>query len=256
MRLYLLLFLLLILLPCTRVLAQDSLSFGSVDLPEATVSAGVKAASPLAQRFTIEEVRRLPATFYDPARLVALLPGTVQTNDQANHLSVRGNSPSRNQWRLNGLAIANPNHTPNAGTFYDFPTLNGGGVNALSAQLLEQGAFYADGLPAQFGGASGGVIDMRLRPGSKTGLAGQAQASFIGLEGSIEGPIGPGRRTSLPGQRAGELHGAAGRGGGGFRRGNNRLPGREPAPAQKYQTGGMVAIRIVRVQLQPLRGPR
>lgn len=186
---------------CTCVLAQlrgqDSLSFGSIDLPAATVSAGEIAVSPLAQRFTIEEVRRLPATFYDPARLVALLPGTVQTNDQANHLSVRGNSPTKNQWRLNGLVIANPNHAANAGTFYDLPTFNGGGVNILSAQLLDQGAFYADGLPAEYGGAAGGLIDMRLRPGSKQGAAYQLQASFIGLDGTVETPVGGSGRTSI-----------------------------------------------------------
>ena len=182
-----------------RLAAQDTLSFGSVALPEATVSARARAVSPLAQGFTVEEVRRLPATFYDPARLVALLPGTVQTNDQANHLSVRGNSPLRNQWRINGLVIANPNHTANAGTFYDFPTFNGGGVNAISAQLLQEGTFLAGGLPADYDGAPGGTTDLRLRPGTTGRPRYQLQASLLGFDAAAEAGFGrhEGRRYSI-----------------------------------------------------------
>ncbi len=168
---------------------QDNLSFGGVDLPGAEVRATYRRVSPLAQTFTIEEVRRLPATFYDPARLIALLPGTVQTNDQANHLSVRGNTPNANLWRLNGLAVVNPNHTGNAGTFYDTPTLTGGGTNALSAQVLDNSAFLAAGLPARYGNATGGTFDLRLRPGNHNRRQHQLQAGLVGFDAATEGPI-------------------------------------------------------------------
>lgn len=192
-------FIYLLLLACVfaPLYGQDSLTFGGVyELPGAEVRAEYKPVSPLAQRFTIEEVYRLPGTFYDPARLVALLPGVVQTNDQANHLSVRGNSPNKNLWRLNGLAIVNPNHTANAGTFYDFPTLNGGGVNAISAQMLDNSGFYSGGLPVEYGNATGGTFDLRLRPGSKTRHKQQFQAGFIGFDGTAEGPLGNSQKLS------------------------------------------------------------
>ncbi|WP_157974449.1 hypothetical protein [Lewinella sp. IMCC34183] len=169
-------------------LAQDTLTFGGIDLPGAEVRATYRRVSPLAQAFTIEEVRRLPATFFDPARLIALLPGTVQTNDQANHLSVRGNTPNANLWRLNGLAVVNPNHTSNAGTFYDTPTLTGGGTNALSAQVLDNSAFLAAGLPARYGNVTGGTFDLRLRPGNHDRRQHQVQAGFIGFDAATEGP--------------------------------------------------------------------
>ncbi|MGB3799268.1 MAG: hypothetical protein WA952_05590 [Lewinella sp.] len=183
-------FLALCILLSFTATAQDSLSFGGIDLPGAEVRASYLQVSPLAQAFTIEEVRRLPATFYDPARLIALLPGVVQTNDQANHLSVRGNTPNANLWRLNGLAVVNPNHTANAGTFYDLPTLNGGGTNALSAQVLDNSAFLSGGLPARYGNATGGTFDLRLRPGSHDHAQHQLQASLIGFDAATEGPIG------------------------------------------------------------------
>lgn len=194
---YFLAFSLLYLAGFCPLFGQDTLSFGGIyELPGAEVRATYTPVSPLAQSFTIEEVYRLPGTFYDPARLVALLPGVVQTNDQANHLSVRGNTPNANLWRLNGLAIVNPNHTANAGTFYDFPTLSGGGVNAISAQMLDNSGFLAGGLPVEYGFATGGTFDLRLRPGSKTKQKYQAQAGFIGFDLMAEGPIGSSGQTS------------------------------------------------------------
>ncbi|NJB87260.1 hypothetical protein GGR26_003040 [Lewinella marina] len=187
----------LFLLLATALAGQDTLAFGVIDLPGAEVRASYRSVSPLAQVFTIEEVRKLPATFYDPARLIALLPGVVQTNDQANHLSVRGNTPNANLWRLNGLAIANPNHTSNAGTFYDYPTLSGGGVNALSAQVLDHSAFLAGGLPARYGQATGGTLDLRLRPGNPERRQHQLQGSFIGFDAATEGPVGQSGFTYL-----------------------------------------------------------
>ncbi|MEL6275909.1 MAG: hypothetical protein AAFU03_12470, partial [Bacteroidota bacterium] len=123
---------------------------------------------------------------------LALTPGVAQVNDQANHLSVRGNSPDRNLWRLQGLAIVNPNHTANAGTRSDFPGFAGGGVNALSAQLLDNSTFYPGGLPVENGFATGGTFAMRLRPGNNLKRQHQAQAGFIGFDFATEGPIGKG----------------------------------------------------------------
>lgn len=197
MRIFPSLLLPLLLTVFTSAHSQDTISFGGIyDLPGAEVRATYTPVSPLAQRFTVEEVYRLPGTFYDPARLVALLPGVVQTNDQANHLSVRGNTPNANLWRLNGLAIVNPNHTANAGTFYDFPTLSGGGVNAISAQMLGNSGFLSGGLPVEYGYATGGTFDLRLRPGNKTRRKYQAQAGFIGFDLMVEGPIGDSGKTS------------------------------------------------------------
>jgi hypothetical protein len=63
----------LLLTVFTSAHSQDTISFGGIyDLPGAEVRATYTPVSPLAQRFTVEEVYRLPGTFYDPARLVAL----------------------------------------------------------------------------------------------------------------------------------------------------------------------------------------
>ncbi|MEM8583166.1 MAG: hypothetical protein AAGF87_02795 [Bacteroidota bacterium] len=134
---------------------------------------------------------RKPAVFNDPARLIALQPGVAQSSDQANHLVVRGNNPNRNLWLINGLAIVNPNHTSNGGTARDRPTLSGGGVNALSPQLLYNSRFYASGLPAKYGNAPGGAFALELRPGAVDNRRLRALASFIGIDLTAENYIQP-----------------------------------------------------------------
>ncbi|WP_114780604.1 TonB-dependent receptor [Botryobacter ruber] len=160
-------------------------------LPEVAVSTGERAGlDELNSRsFTIEQTQRYAATFYDPARLAASFPGVVTANDQANHISVRGNSPNHLLWRLEGVDIVNPNHLTNAGTVSDRPTQNGGGVNILSTQLLANSRFLNSAFPAGYGNALGGVFDMRLRKGNNQQREHTFQLSLIGIDLATEGPF-------------------------------------------------------------------
>ncbi|MCB0558888.1 MAG: TonB-dependent receptor [Lewinellaceae bacterium] len=149
----------------------------------------IRVPHPLSvQTITVEETRRFPATFYDPARLAAAFAGVVNENDQANGLVIRGNSPNSLIWRLEGVDIVNPNHTPNAGTFSDRVTQNGGGVNILSAQMLGTSHFFTGAFPASYGNALSGVLDMRLRPGNNEQHEQIIQAGLIGIDLTAEGP--------------------------------------------------------------------
>jgi hypothetical protein len=149
----------------------------------------IYTTSPTVKTLTVEETLRFPATFFDPARLVTTFAGVVQDNDQGNGISIRGNSPNGILWRLEGVDIVNPNHTPNAGTLSDRVTVNGGGVNILSAQLLSTSYFYTGAFPAGYGNALSGVMDMRLRPGNNQQYEFTGQAGLIGLELATEGPF-------------------------------------------------------------------
>lgn len=144
----------------------------------------------------IEKVMRMPANFFDPVRMLSSYPGVVATNDQANNIVVKGNSPTGLLWRLNGMDIVNPNHLANAGTFNDKPTANGGGVNILSAQMLDRTDFYAGTMPARYGNLTSAALDMTLRTGNSQRREYTAQASLIGLDFAAEGPIGKNNATS------------------------------------------------------------
>jgi hypothetical protein len=145
----------------------------------------------------IEKVMRMPANFFDPVRMLSSYPGVVATNDQANNIVVKGNSPTGLLWRLNGMDIVNPNHLANAGTFNDKPTANGGGVNILSAQMLDRTDFYAGTMPARYGNLTSAALDMTLRTGNATRHEYTAQASLIGLDFAAEGPIGKNNAASF-----------------------------------------------------------
>lgn len=149
------------------------------------------------QSITIEKTMRIPANFFDPVRAITSYPGVVAANDQNNSIIVRGNSPNGLLWRLDGLDIVNPNHLSNAGTLSDRPAANGGGVNILSAQMLDRTDFYMAAFPSSYGNALAGVIDMKLRDGNKSKHEYTAQASLIGLDFSAEGPLGKNENSSF-----------------------------------------------------------
>lgn len=142
-----------------------------------------------AHTITVEETFRFPATFNDPVRLAMSYPGVVSLNDQANGISIRGNSPNAMQWRLEGAEIVNPNHLSNAGASSDRATLNGGGVNILSAQMLGTSTLWTGAFPVEYGNALGGVMDMRLRKGNDEEHEFTAKIGLIGLTLAAEGPF-------------------------------------------------------------------
>ncbi|MBK6409329.1 MAG: TonB-dependent receptor [Flavobacteriales bacterium] len=181
-----------------QVQQRLELSPATALLGSVTVSAMAREQlSPLGLRaFTVEQSLRWPATFFDPGRLVAALPGVVDANDQANHLIIRGNSPNANAWILEGVEIVNPGHTGNAGTASDLPTLSGGGVNILSAQMLGTSQLLTGVLPIANDNALGGILDMHLRNGNMREQEWTAQAGLIGIDLSTEGPIGKNGRSS------------------------------------------------------------
>lgn len=139
---------------------------------------------------SIEKALRIPSNYLDPVRALTAYPGIVAVSDQNNSIIVRGNSPNGLLWRLNGLDIVNPNHLANAGTLSDRPAANGGGVNILSTQMLGRTALYAGQIPAEYGNALSGVIDMSMRDGNQQKFEYTAQASVIGLDVAAEGPVG------------------------------------------------------------------
>ncbi|MDF9800956.1 hypothetical protein OKW21_006219 [Catalinimonas alkaloidigena] len=180
---------------------EITLRESSRNLEEVVISGESIAPSPTIDRissreFTVEETRRYAATFFDPARLATSFPGVIGTNDQANHISVRGNSPNSMLWRLEGIDIVNPNHLSNAGTFNDRRVQGGGSQSVLSAQMLDNSSFLTGAFSAPFGNSIGGVFDMKLRKGNNQRREYTAQLGLIGLEFAAEGPFKEGGEAS------------------------------------------------------------
>jgi hypothetical protein len=141
-------------------------------------------------------MQQFAAVFYDPARVINSHAGVVNSDDQANHLTVRGTSPNFVQWKLEGVEIVNPNHLENAGTFNDRPASNGGGVSMVSAQLLNNSEFHFAPFDPSLGNSLSGVFDMKFRKGNDQKAERIISASLLGTDISLEGPFSKNKSAS------------------------------------------------------------
>lgn len=132
---------------------------------------------------SLEESSRFAGGFNDPSRIVSAYSGVATTQDGSNDIIVRGNSPKYVQWRLEGVAITNPNH------FADQNSGGGSGVSALNNNLLATSDFYTGAFSPEYGNVLSGVYDLRLRPGNNEKFESTFGFGLIGTDFTIEGPF-------------------------------------------------------------------
>lgn len=141
--------------------------------PVATVSA---------RMLSLEEAGRYAGGFDDPARLATAFAG-VTTDISSNAIVIRGNAPKFLHWRLEGVEIPNPNH------FADLSAFGGGGLTALSSNLLDNSDFFTGAFPAEYNNALSGVFDLKMRTGNASERAHSVQVGLIGIDLASEGPF-------------------------------------------------------------------
>ncbi|MFL5753088.1 MAG: TonB-dependent receptor [Bacteroidia bacterium] len=141
-----------------------------------------KNAMVSARAFTIEEASRYAGSRNDPARMAANFAGVSGANDSRNDIIIRGNSPLGVLWRLNGLDIPNPNHFGSLGS-------TGGPISILNNNTLDNSDFLSSAFPADYGNATAGVFDLKMRAGNNEKYEFLAQMGFNGFELGAEGPF-------------------------------------------------------------------
>jgi len=142
-----------------------------------------------ANQITIESTSRIAAGINDPGRTVQSMAGVSTSSDQTNELVIRGNSPRGVLWRMEGVEIPNPNHFSSEGG-------SGGGVSALSTQVLANSDFITSAFPAEYGNAISGVYDLKLRNGNSQKREYAVQLGVLGLQLAAEGPFKKGHKAS------------------------------------------------------------
>lgn len=142
-----------------------------------------------ARQLTMEEASRYAGGIDDPARLASSFAGVAGTLS-SNAIVVRGNAPKGLLWRMEGIEIPNPSHFANVTSF------GGGGITALSSQMLANSDFYSGAFPAEYGNALSGVFDMKIRNGNNEQHEHSLRAGLTGLDLSGEGPFRKERRSS------------------------------------------------------------
>jgi hypothetical protein len=142
-----------------------------------------------AHTFSVEETSRYAGSFDDPARMVVAFAGVNGDAEGNNDIIVRGNSPKGILWRLEGITIPNPNHFAGEGS-------TGGPINALSSKMLSNSDFFTGAFAAEYGDATSGVFDMKLKNGNNEQREYTAAISTLGLDMTAEGPFKAGYRGS------------------------------------------------------------
>jgi hypothetical protein len=141
-------------------------------------------------QISVESTSRVAAGISDPARTAQSYAGVAAADDEGNELVIRGNSPRGMLWRMEGIEIPNPNHFPNG------EGGSGGGVSALSSQVLSNSDFFTSAFPAEYGNALSGVFDLRLRKGNSEKREYALQLGVLGAQVAAEGPFVKGKQAS------------------------------------------------------------
>lgn len=149
-----------------------------------------KMSTVSARVFSAEEAARYAGSRNDPARMAANFAGVSGANDSRNDIIIRGNSPLGILWRLNGLDIPNPNHFGNAGS-------TGGPVSILNNNTLGNSDFLTGAFAADYGNATSGVFDLKMRQGNDEKHEFVAQIGFNGFELGAEGPFSKKKNSSF-----------------------------------------------------------
>ena len=132
--------------------------------------------------FTVEETKRFPVSVGDPLRLASSFAGVLATDDGANDIIVRGNSPRGLLWKLEGVEIPSPNHFSSEGT-------SSGAISMFSTQVISRSDFLTSAFPAQYGNATSGVFDVGLRNGNNERRESTFQLGLLGVDLASEGPF-------------------------------------------------------------------
>jgi hypothetical protein len=147
-----------------------------------------KMATVSSRVFSAEDASRYAGSRNDPARMAANFAGVSGANDSRNDIIIRGNSPLGVLWRLNGMDIPNPNHFGSLGS-------TGGPISILNNNTLDNSDFMSGAFPADYGNATAGVFDLKMRSGNNEKYEFLGQIGFNGFELGAEGPFSKKKKT-------------------------------------------------------------
>lgn len=122
--------------------------------------------------------RKLPSLGgeVDIFRGLQLLPGVKSVSELSSGLFIRGTSSDQNLYVLDGVTVYNPSHL-------------GGFLSTFNADAIHDIQLIRGGVPAEYGGRIGGVVDMTMREGTKEKVSGRAGISMIDSRLTVEGPV-------------------------------------------------------------------
>lgn len=141
------------------------------------------------RRLTLTELRGAPGSSGDPLRAVQDLPGVARAPFGLGLLVLRGSNPT------DSLALVEGHRVPIAFHF-------GGVRTVLPAELLASVDLYPGNFGVVHGGATGGLVDLRLRRPADDGLHGHVEADLFDAGVFLEGPLHRGATFAVGARRS------------------------------------------------------
>jgi len=139
--------------------------------------------------FSVEETGRYAGSRNDVSRMAANYAGVSNGDDSRNDIVIRGNSPTGLLWKLEEMQIPTPSHFSSVGA-------SGGPVSMLNYNVIANSDFMTGAFPAEYGNASSGVFDIKLRTGNNSKREYMFQIGALGTEMMLEGPFAKGYKGS------------------------------------------------------------
>jgi len=133
-----------------------------------------------------QSIKAIPVLFgeQDVLKTIQLLPGVSSAGEGSTGFFVRGGQADQNLVLLDDAPVFNPAHLLGF-----FSVFNSDAINDVK--------LYKGGVPANFGGRSSSVLDVRMREGNNTRYSATGGIGLISSRLTIEGPIGKGGSSFL-----------------------------------------------------------
>ncbi len=144
----------------------------------------VVSASPIRREITrqvipADEVATMAGTQGDTIKAVLNLPGVARTRFGSGQLILRGSAPGDSRVFVEGQEIP---------LLYHF----GGLRSTINPRFLEAVEFVPGNFAPDYGRATGGIIEVKLRDPSPDLVKGEAGINFYDASVAVEGPLGGG----------------------------------------------------------------
>lgn len=143
-----------------------------------------KLEAPLSmQSIGVKEIEGNPGSNRDISRVIQSFPGVGSTPAFRNDLIIRGGGPNENRFFLDDVEIPILNHFSTQGA-------SGGPVGIINADFIRTVDFYSGSFPADKYNNLSGVLDFKLKEGSKDKTNYQISIGASEAAFTIDGPIG------------------------------------------------------------------
>jgi hypothetical protein len=168
-----------------------TLSASSTQLIEVVVTDQAKAANVedmkmSSEVLSIKTIKEIPAFMgeVDVLKAIQALPGVQSGGEGTTGYFVRGGSADQNLVLLDGATVYSPSHLM-------------GFFSVFNADVIKEAELYKGGVPAQYGGRSASLLDIKQRNGSSDKFHGNGGLGLIASRLSLEGPIQKGKSSFL-----------------------------------------------------------